>query len=175
MVGKKQHRNGLRETHQAQERFARNERAGTEISAGIAKLKNVPRTELPDAAFVLFMAAKQQNELIRRSIGDRLGHDADIGGRGEIDLAGFRAEEAVVRLREHSITSQTFFEWLSEQSSEAMFAVPRGDAVSMVAAMIREQRLEGILEGLRLAGLLNEVPNRRHDGAAMDESRQGGG
>jgi hypothetical protein len=30
----------------------------------------------------------------------------------------------------------------------------------MVAAMIREQRLEEILEGLRLAGILNE-PSKR--------------
>jgi hypothetical protein len=38
----------------------------------------------------------------------------------------------------------------------------------MVAAMIREQRLEGILEGLRLAGLLNE-PRKRN------RNRQEGG
>jgi hypothetical protein len=38
------------------------------------------------------------------------------------------------------------------------FTIQQQDAVSMMAAMIREQRLEGILEGLRLAGLLNEAP-----------------
>lgn len=175
MFGKKQRRDESNETHEVEARFVRNERAGTEISTGIAKLKNVPRGELPDAVFMLFMAAKQQNELVRKSIRDRLCHDADVCGGTEHDLATFRAEEAVAGLREHGIASQTFFQWLSEQSPEASFAVSQRDAVSMVAAMLREQRLEGMIEGLRLAGLLNEAPNRRHDGAAMNELRESGG
>jgi hypothetical protein len=45
-----------------------------------------------------------------------------------------------------------------EQLPDVHFTIQQQDAVSMMAAMIREQRLEGILEGLRLAGLLNEAP-----------------
>jgi len=50
---------------------------------------------------------------------------------------------------------------MSEQLPDVHFTIQQQDAVSMMAAMIREQRLEGILEGLRLAGLLNEAPRRR--------------
>jgi hypothetical protein len=46
-----------------------------------------------------------------------------------------------------------------------------GVFMCLVAAMIREQRLEGILEGLRLARLLNEVPNRRRAGSETEGSR----
>jgi len=49
---------------------------------------------------------------------------------------------------------------MSEQLPDVHFTIQQQDAVSMMAAMIREQRLEGILEGLRLAGLLNEAPKR---------------
>jgi hypothetical protein len=57
---------------------------------------------------------------------------------------------------------------MSEQLPEVHFTIQQQDAVSMVAAMIREQRLEGILEGLRLAGVLNER-RKRHRGPQMDE------
>ncbi len=50
------------ETGQTQERFARNERAGKEIYARMAELKNVPRENLPDAVFMLSVAAKHQSE-----------------------------------------------------------------------------------------------------------------
>ncbi|XSC42949.1 hypothetical protein ACF1BQ_033120 [Bradyrhizobium sp. RDT10] len=50
---------------------------------------------------------------------------------------------------------------MSEEFPDVHFTIQQQDAVSMVASMIRVQRLEGILEGLRLAGLLNKAPNRR--------------
>lgn len=172
MFGKKQNQREPRDLREAEERFARNEQVGKNISSEIAKLKSVPRGELPDAVFVLFMAAKQQNERIRAEVKAQLAHEAEYGGTRQHDLATFQAEEVAQSLREHSIPSQTFVERLAEQLSEARFAVPGRDAVSMIAAMLREQRLEGILEGLRLAGLLNEAPNRRNDSAAMNELRK---
>ena len=66
------------------------------------------------------------------------------------------------------VAQQTFFETLSEQLPDVHFTIQRQDAVSMMAAMIREQRLEGILEGLRLAGLLNEAPKRRRTSPQTD-------
>jgi hypothetical protein len=57
---------------------------------------------------------------------------------------------------------------MSEQLPEVHFTIQQQDAVSMMAAMIREQRLEGILEGLRLAGLLNEASKRRHASPETD-------
>jgi hypothetical protein len=56
------------EARQTQERFERNERAGKEIYARMAGLKKIPREHLPDAVFMLFMAAKHQSEQIRQSI-----------------------------------------------------------------------------------------------------------
>ncbi|WOH63620.1 hypothetical protein [Bradyrhizobium sp. BWA-3-5] len=77
------------------------------------------------------------------------------------DVATYLAQDAMHALRDHLTKSQTVFEAMSEQLPDVHFTIQQQDAVSMVAAMIREQRLNGILEGLRLVGLLNEVPNRR--------------
>src|SRR6202023_1168503 len=66
------------EARQTQERFERNERAGIEIYARMAELKNVPRENLPDAVFMLSMAAKHQGEQIRQSIKDRTRYDFDF-------------------------------------------------------------------------------------------------
>ena len=70
MFRKKRREKILREqeTRQTQERFERNERAGKEIYARMAELKNVPRENLPDAVFMLSMAAKRQSEQIRQAI-----------------------------------------------------------------------------------------------------------
>jgi hypothetical protein len=84
------------------------------------------------------------------------------------------AEEVLVALRVGRVVlgtignPQTFFEAMSEQLPDVHFTIQQQDAVSMMAAMIREQRLEGILEGLRLAGLLNEAPKRRRTSPETD-------
>jgi hypothetical protein len=148
------------EARQTQERFERNERAGKEIYARMAELKKIPRENLPDAVFMLFMAAKHQSEQIRQSIKDRTRYDFDCDRLPDGDHATFLAEDAGYALRDHVTTPQTFFEAMSEQLPEVHFTIQQQDAVSMMAAMIREQRLEGILQGLRLAGLLNEAPKR---------------
>ena len=163
MFGKTRREKSLREhdAEEAQARFERNKRTGKTIYARIADLKKVPRENLPDAVFLLFMEAKQQSELIRRSIKDSTHYDFNFGGMTDSDLATYLAQDAAYALRDHVTNPQTFFEAMSEQLPDVHFTIQQLDAVSMVAAMIREQRLEGILEGLRLAGLLNEVPNRR--------------
>ena len=144
------------ETRQAQERF---ERAGKKLYARLAELKNVPREKLPDAVFMLSMAAKHQSEQIRW-IKDRTRYNFDFDTLTDGDLATYLAEEARYAVRDHVTNPQTFFEAMSEQLPDVHFTIQQQDAVSMMAAMIREQRLEGILQGLRLAGLLNEAPKR---------------
>lgn len=163
MFGRRRREKILRDqdAEETQARFERNKRAGKAIYARIADLRKVPRENLPDAVFLLFMEAKQQSEVIRRSIGDRTHYDFNFGGMIDGDLATYLAEDAASALRDHITSPQTFLEALSEQLPDVYFTIQQQDAVSMVAAMIREQRLDGILEGLRLAGLLNEVPNRR--------------
>jgi hypothetical protein len=170
MFGKKRREKILREheARETQERFERNERAGEEIYARMAELKNVPRENLPDAVFMLSMAAKHQSEQIRQSIKDRTRYDFDFGTLTGGDLATYLAEDAGYALRDHVTNPQTFFEAMSEQLPDVHFTIQQQDAVSMMAAMIREQRLEGILEGLRLAGLLNEAPKRRHTSPETD-------
>jgi hypothetical protein len=161
MFRKRRRETMLRE-HEAQQRFERNERAGKDIYARMAELKNVARENLPDAVFMLSMAAKRQSELIRQSIKDAAGYGFDFEAVKDGDLATYLAEGAAHALRDHVTKPQTFFEVLSEQLPDVHFTIQQQDAVSMVSAMVREQRLEGILEGLRLAGLLNEAPKRRH-------------
>jgi hypothetical protein len=150
----------IQEARHKQERFERNERAGKEIYARMAELKNVPRENLPDAVFMLSIAAKHQSEQIRESIKDRTRYDFDFDALPDGDLATYLAADAGHALRDHVTKPQTFFEAVSEQLPDVHFTIAQQDAVSMIAAMIREQRLEGVLEGLRLAGLLNEPPKR---------------
>jgi hypothetical protein len=172
MFGRRRREKILRE-HEAEEvqaRFERNKRDGKAIYAGIADLKKVPRENLPDAVFLLFMEAKQQSELIRRSIKDRTHYDFNFGGTIDGDLATYLAQDVAYALRDHVTNPQTFLEAMSEQLPDVHFTIQQQDAVSMVAAMIREQRLNGILEGLRLAGLLNEVPSRRRAGSETEGS-----
>src|ERR1700730_17174494 len=157
-----------REARQTRERFERNERAGKEIYARMAELKNIPRENLPDAVFMLSMAAKHQSEQIRQSIKDRTWYDFDSDRRTDGDLATYLAEDAGYAFRDHVTNPQTFFEAMSEHLPDVHFTIQQQDAVSMMAAMIREQRLEGILEGLRLAGLLNEAPKRRRTSPQTD-------
>jgi hypothetical protein len=170
MFRKKRREKILREqeARQTQERFERNERAGKEIYARMAELKNVPRENLPDAVFMLSMAAKHQSEQIRQAIKDRTRYDFDFDTLAAGDLATYLAEDAGYALRDHVTNPQTFFEAMSEQLPDVHFTIQQQDAVSMMAAMIREQRLEGILEGLRLAGLLNEAPKRRRTSPQTD-------
>jgi hypothetical protein len=63
MFRKKRREKILRE-HEARQ----TQRAGKDIYARVAELKNVPRENLPDAVFMLSMAAKHQSEQIRQSI-----------------------------------------------------------------------------------------------------------
>ena len=169
MFGKTRREKNLRERNigEAEVRFERNERIGKTISADIADLRKVPRENLPDAVFLLFMQAKQQSELIRRSIKDRTRDDFEFDG-ADGDRATYLAQDATHTLRDHVTNPQTIFEAISEQLPDVHFTIEQQDAVSMVAATIREQRLDGILEGLRLAGLLNEVPNRRRAGSEAE-------
>src|SRR6202171_273251 len=77
MFRKKRQEKILREheARQTRERFERNERAGKEIYARMAELKNVPRENLPDAVFMLSMAGKHQGEQIPEARTDSTRYD----------------------------------------------------------------------------------------------------
>ncbi|WP_407154788.1 hypothetical protein [Bradyrhizobium sp. STM 3557] len=136
--------------------------ASKKIQAGIARLKRVPREQLAEAVFLLSMAAKRHREGIQQSIKESAGAEFDLGSMPSGDLANYLAEHAVSALRSHEANAPTLLDLLFERSPEARFAVDQRDAVAMLAAIVREQRIEGILEGLRLSGLLNEPSKGRH-------------
>ena len=150
------------DARQGQQGHERNESSGRDIQARMAELRRVPREGLADAVFLLWMATKQQSEQIRRSIKE--GAEAEFDPPQNGDFADYLAAEAVSVLRQHEADVPTLMDILLQRSSDVDFNVHQRDGVSMLAAMIREQRLEGILEGLRLAGLLNESSKGRHAG-----------
>ena len=150
-------------TQRAGLRPARSGQPGKELHAHIGDLRNLPREKLADAVFLLSMAAKQQSEQIRRSILERAEIEIHSHSLPKGDLADFLAGEAVSFLRHHELGGPSLMDFLSGRSPDVDFTIEQQDAVAMVAAVIREQRLDGILEGLRLAGLLSRPSKNRHD------------
>jgi hypothetical protein len=151
------------DVRQAQQRYVPNETVGRDVHARIAELRSVPREKLADAVFLLSMAAKQQGERIRRSIKERAEVAVEFDAPPKGVPAAYLVEEAVSIFRHHETDVPTLVDILSKRSCDVGFTVEQRDAVSMLAAMIREQRLKGILEGLRLASLLNKSPKNRRD------------
>ena len=144
----------------------RNGSSDNDILARIAQLRGLPREKLADAVFMLSMEARQQSTLIRQAIRERAEAEFAFEPSPDADLATYLAEDAVSTLRHHDAELPTVLDLLVQRSPEVRFTVKEKDAVSVLAATIREQRLEGILEGLRLAGLLNEPSKDRHAGVS---------
>jgi len=152
-----------RARQQARPRPARSEKPAKELQARIGDLKTLPREKLADAVFLLSMAAKQQSEQIRRSILEQAKVEIELQSSPKGDMADFLAAEAVSIMRHHEVDAPSLMEILSGRSPDVDFTIAQPDAVAMVAAVIREQRLDGILEGLRLVGLLSSSSKNRHD------------
>jgi hypothetical protein len=148
----------------AQRRSASKQGSREDIQARIAGLRSVPRENLADAVFMLSMEAKQQSGLLRQAIKRRAQAEFEFDASPDGDLATWLAEDAVSTLRHHAASHPGLLDLLVQRSPDVRFTVNRDEAVSLLAAMVREQRLEGILEGLRLAGLLNEPSKGRHAG-----------
>lgn len=140
------------------------ESSDKDIQARIAQLRSLPREQLADAVFMLSMEAKQQSAQIRRAIKERADAEFAFDPSRNADLAAYLAEDAVSTLRHHDADLPRLLDVLVQRSPDVRFTVDREDAVLLLAAMIREQRLEGILDGLRLAGVLNEPSKDRHAG-----------
>lgn len=117
-----------------------------------------------DAVFKLWMETQREGELIRRAVKQRVEGEAGPEPVPNAELAAYLAGEVVSSLRHHELDVPSLADVLIQRSREVRFTVDRTEAVTLLAATIREQRLEGILEGLRLAGLLNEPSKDRHAG-----------
>jgi hypothetical protein len=115
------------------------------------------RPKLPEAATLLLVDARHQVSLIRQSIADRTRYR--FGGGEDLregDVATSIAEDITGVMREYDTDPQTLFQALSEQLPEANFTVDWYDAATLTAAEIRLQRIHGMIEGLKLAGLMPE-------------------
>ncbi|MCS3764806.1 MULTISPECIES: hypothetical protein [Bradyrhizobium] len=135
-----------------------------DIQARIVELRSLRREKLADAAFMLSMNARSQRELIREAIEKRAAVELDFDPPAKGDLATYLANDVVSTLRDHVSELPTLMDLLVQRAPDVGFTVHREEAVSLLAAIVREQRLEGVLEGLRLAGLLNEPAKHRHGG-----------
>ncbi|WP_354267268.1 hypothetical protein [Bradyrhizobium sp. JR1.7] len=133
----------------------------------------MPREKLADAVFMLSMNARRQGELIRQAIEKRAEVDLDFDPPANADLATYLANDAVSTLRHHVVDLPDLLDFLVQQAPDVCFTVHREEAVLLLAAIIREQRLEGVLEGLRLAGLLNEPAKGRHAGIGSNADLRG--
>lgn len=125
----------------------RRESSVGDIQARIAELRSLPREELADAVFMLSMNARQ-GELIRHAIEKRAEVDLDFDPPPNADFATYLANDVVSTLRHHVADLPTLLDLLVERAPDVCFTVDREEAVSLLAAIIREHRLEGVLEGL---------------------------
>lgn len=137
---------------------------GDDIQKRIAGLRSLPREQLADAVFMLAMDAKRQSALLREAINQRADVEPGPSSVPDADLATYLAAEAVSILRHHTAGAPSFLDALLQRSRDVRFTIDRAEAVALLAATLREQRIEGILEGLRLAGVLNEPHKDRHAG-----------
>ncbi|MEZ2145370.1 hypothetical protein AAE026_24230 [Bradyrhizobium sp. DN5] len=137
---------------------------GEDIRDRIVALRNLPREQLADAVFMLAMDAKRQSALLREAINQRVDVETCSISTPGADLTTYLAEETVSTLRHHAASAPSFLDALVQRSRDVRFTVDQAEAVALVAATVREQRIEGILEGLRLAGVLNESRKDRHAG-----------
>lgn len=134
------------------------------LQARIAALRTLPREQLADAVFMLSMEARRQSEVIRHAVRQRAEVEIETVTPSDNDLGTYLASEAVSTLRHHTASVPTLLDALVQRPRGNRFTVRHQEAVALLAAMVWEQRLEGILEGLRLAGVLNEASRDRHAG-----------
>ena len=142
------------QNREAMERFDRNERLGWDICKRIAKLNEKPHPSgIAYDVLMLLGEAQHLEALIRQSIKDRTDYDFDFSILEDGDLATYLGEEVTHALREHVTNPQTLFQALSDQFPGVHFSIHPRDAISMISATIRTQRLAGLIEGLELAGV----------------------
>src|ERR1700753_1746161 len=141
-----------------------NESSAKDLQTRIAQLRGLPREKLADAVFMLSLEAKQQSSRTRQAVKERTQAEPDFELSPDADLATHLAADAVLSRRHDDAALPTLLDVLVQRSPEVRFTAQQEEAVLMLAAMFREQRLEGILEGLRLAGILNEPAKDRHAG-----------
>jgi hypothetical protein len=166
MIRKRKNDSGVDDKQRKPHSRQKAESDACELQDRITDLKNVSQEQLADATFMLFMVAKQQTEQARHAIDQHAKVQFAFDPPPNGDLADYLSREMVTVLRHYVTDAPSLLESLSGRSRDARFTVCEEKAVLMLAAVIREQRLDGILEGLRLAGLLTKPSKNRHAGSA---------
>lgn len=152
MFGSRRRKVDERDERQARERYERCLESGMELNKRMSALHKMDRSRLQGELRVLHADAKHETAMIRQSIADRTGYSFD-GGTPDGDLFTFLAELTVSMVRENSADPQTVMQALADKLPDVRFTVHWYDAVSLGAAMFREQRVVNVIEGLELAGL----------------------
>lgn len=145
------------EDGKARERYIDALAAGISINTRLSELHSLDRSRLQTEARILLLEAKRQTAKIIQSIADRT--DYDFGGLSDAegDLFTFYGDMIAGVMREHSIDPQTVWQALSERIPSAHFTVHLHDAVAMTAAILREERVAGIIEGLEISSMRIDV------------------
>jgi hypothetical protein len=158
MFGKKSRsREAKRQVEEKRQAIYKTRKAnGAAITKRIYELRQLDPFDRPQTVLGLLKDAKHQLALIRQSIADRSHYDFGPYSEEapEADIATYLAEDITGVMRENTTNPQTFWQAMSEQFPEVYFTVDWYEATSMVAAMIREMHLAGVIEGLELAGAL---------------------
>lgn len=156
MFGKKERRESKRNEERRQAHRSL-EAKGAALTRRLYEIRKLDTVDRPRAVQDLFKDAHHQLELIRQSIADRSRYDFS-GGHYEDpehgDLATVLAEDIASIVRENTVNPPSIWQALSEQVPAVHFKIDRYDATSIVAAMMREMHLAGVIEGLELAGAL---------------------
>jgi hypothetical protein len=136
------------------EAYTAQEAKGSAIYRRLYKLEeSSDRSRIGEDVLNLLKYARSQTGAIRQSIADRSQVDFSGEPPTEGDVATALADDIASVLREHTCDPQTVWAALSEALPEVKFTVDIYDAVSMIAAMLRQQELIGVVHGLELAGI----------------------
>lgn len=142
----------LRKKREKEYRLQQTEGAG--LSARLYQLKGSNKKLIAQRVLDLWGEAQHQVHLTNQSIADKTAyHRIDGEPLDEGDVATFIAEHVADVFRENVTNPQTVFEALSDQFPEVHFTVDWHDAASLTAAYLREERLAGVIVGLKLAGI----------------------
>jgi hypothetical protein len=136
------------------EAFQRQQAKGTVIYKRLDELhQSDDRTHIGEDVAKLLRYARSQTEAIRQSIIDKTDYDFTSGPTLEGDVATVLAEGVASIMRDHRCDPQTLWQAFSQAFPEVHFTVDWYNALSLVAAMFRQDQLAGIVEGLELAGV----------------------
>jgi len=111
------------------------------------------RARVGQEVMTLLQQAKAQVEEICKSIHEKTRYEADPEPVNEGDSATALAESIAGVMRDYTCNPQSFWQAMFEALPDVQFTVGWYDAASMVAAMLRLERITGIIEGLEFAGV----------------------